>query len=163
MAFPGRGTTIACSEGNECLLSLDPKYFRRKMMKKHLSTLLLLTMVIATLPIFSGLATAQRRDRCETNNGRTSRGYNGESRRYYDGTTYYNDDSYDQDYGYGRRSMYDRHRKAINLGVSTGAGAIIGALIGGRRGALIGAAAGVAGGAIVTAKQRPRNNGRYQY
>ncbi|MFZ1701278.1 MAG: hypothetical protein WBO10_17815 [Pyrinomonadaceae bacterium] len=69
-----------------------------------------------------------------------------------------NDDGY---YDYDRPNVYDRHRKAINLGVATGAGAVLGAIIGGKKGALIGAAAGVAGGAIFTKVQKPRNRPRY--
>lgn len=63
---------------------------------------------------------------------------------------YYNDDYYN------RPSYYQRHRKAINIGVAAGAGAIIGALIGGKKGALIGAGAGVGTGLIINKKQRPR-------
>jgi hypothetical protein len=75
-------------------------------------------------------------------------------------TRYYNQHQY---YGsnYGQPNAYDRHRKALNLAIGTGAGALIGALLGGKKGALIGAGAGLAGGAIVTAKQSPRNYYRY--
>lgn len=66
----------------------------------------------------------------------------------------------DNYYNGKRPNIYDRHRKAINIAVGTGAGAVLGAVIGGKKGALIGAAAGVAGGAIFTAKQAPRNHPR---
>ena len=78
------------------------------------------------------------------------------STRYYTEQGYYNQQEY-YNSGYGEPSVYDRHRKAFNLAIGTGAGALLGALIGGRKGALIGAGAGLAGGAIVTAKQSPRN------
>ena len=61
----------------------------------------------------------------------------------------------------GQPNVYDRHRKAFNLAIGTGAGALLGALLGGKKGALIGAGAGLAGGAIVTAKQAPRNYYRW--
>ncbi len=64
-------------------------------------------------------------------------------------------------YGYGQPNVYDRHRKAINLGAGTVAGMLIGGLIGGRKGALIGAGAGAIGGVIVTKKQAPRNYYRF--
>ncbi|HEX3101438.1 MAG TPA: hypothetical protein VHQ01_06600 [Pyrinomonadaceae bacterium] len=58
---------------------------------------------------------------------------------------------------YPGQTVYDRHRKAINLTVATGTGAVVGALFGGTKGAMIGATVGLATGAIITAKQRPRN------
>jgi len=78
-----------------------------------------------------------------------------QTRRYYSGSRV------TRSYYGSQPNVYDRHRKAINIGVATGVGAVLGALFGGKKGALIGAAAGVAGGAIVTAKQSPRNYYRY--
>jgi len=109
-----------------------------------------MTMLLAVaIPAFAGTATAQKRD-----NRRSDR-YNDQN---YDP---YFDEDYDDNAEYKRPNVYDRHRKAINLGVATGAGAILGAIFGGKKGALIGAAAGVATGAIITAKQKPRNTQRY--
>ncbi|MBV9242503.1 MAG: glycine zipper 2TM domain-containing protein [Acidobacteria bacterium] len=65
-------------------------------------------------------------------------------------------------YGLKKPNVYDRHRKAVNIGGGAVAGALLGALFGGRKGALIGAAVGAAGGAIVTKKQAPRNYYRYR-
>lgn len=109
-------------------------------------------------------ASAQTRY-CNDNNrrSRNTRTYYNENARYndrYDNDRYDND-GYVYDNGYKKPNVYDRHRKAINIAVATGAGAVLGALLGGKKGALIGAAAGVAGGAIVTAKQKPRNYYRY--
>jgi hypothetical protein len=86
-----------------------------------------------------------------------------ESRTYYNNDSYYNNGSYNDGYttNTGAPNVYDRHRKAMNIAIATGAGAIIGALIGGKKGALIGAGAGVATGAIITAKQAPRNYYKY--
>jgi hypothetical protein len=53
-------------------------------------------------------------------------------------------------------SFYRRHRNASNVGIGTGAGAVIGALAGGRKGALIGAAAGGGGGALYTYKLKKK-------
>ena len=120
-------------------------------MKKYISTFLLATIVAVSIPMFAGSATAQRRDRYR------------ESRDNYDNGQYTQNDDYNGNgYGYNQPKVYDRHRKAINLTVATGAGAIIGALLGGKKGTWIGAAAGVATGAIITKKQQPRNyNYRY--
>jgi hypothetical protein len=49
-------------------------------------------------------------------------------------------------------SFYRRHRNASNIGLATGAGAVIGALAGGRKGALIGAGVGAGSGAVYTYK-----------
>jgi len=83
----------------------------------------------------------------------------GQTRRYDNNRTRYTNRDQNRRgvYGYEQPNVYDRHRKAINIGVATGVGALIGALIGGKKGALIGGAAGVAGGYIVTKKQAPRN------
>ena len=122
------------------------------MIKKFTTMFLMALILAAAVPMMSISASAQTR-------------YSGRERRY--NTQRTNQRYYGGGYGnYGGRNevtTYDRHRKAINLTVATGAGAIIGALIGGKKGALIGTAAGLAGGAIITAKQKPRNpyNRRY--
>jgi hypothetical protein len=53
-------------------------------------------------------------------------------------------------------SFYRRHRNRINMGLGTGAGALLGGLLGGRKGALIGGAAGLGGSALYTYKLRPK-------
>ena len=57
------------------------------------------------------------------------------------------------------RSFYEKHRDKINVGIGTGAGAILGGLINGKKGSLIGAIAGAGGGALYTYKIR--KNSRY--
>ncbi len=56
-----------------------------------------------------------------------------------------------------RPGFYRRHRKAINIGAGTAAGALVGGLLGGKKGAVIGGLAGAGGGALVTHKQKPKN------
>ena len=58
---------------------------------------------------------------------------------------------------YKRPNFYQRHRNLINIGIGTGAGALLGGLIGGKKGALIGTAAGAGGSALYTYKIRPKN------
>lgn len=53
-------------------------------------------------------------------------------------------------YSYNRPSFYRRHRNVINLGIATGAGALIGGIIRGGRGAGIGALIGAGSGALYT-------------
>jgi hypothetical protein len=55
-----------------------------------------------------------------------------------------------------RPSFYRRHRNAINIGIATGAGALIGGLLGGRRGAGFGLLAGAGSGALYTYKLNPK-------
>lgn len=63
---------------------------------------------------------------------------------------------------YEKRSVYDKHRNIINIGIGTGIGALIGAIAGGKKGALIGAAAGAGGGALYTYKIKPKKNRYYR-
>lgn len=58
---------------------------------------------------------------------------------------------------YEKQNVYDRHRNLINIGVGTGAGALIGALIGGKKGALIGTAIGAGGSALYSYKINPKD------
>lgn len=74
----------------------------------------------------------------------------------------YNENGNYRTYDDGRPNVYQRHRKAFNIGIGAGAGAIVGALFGGRKGALIGAAAGAGGGYIATKVQSPKNYYRYR-
>jgi hypothetical protein len=62
---------------------------------------------------------------------------------------------------YQRPNFYKRHRNAINIGIGTAAGALLGGLIGGRRGALIGTLAGAGGGALYTYKIKPKRHYYY--
>jgi hypothetical protein len=116
------------------------------MIRKSITSFLMAIMFAVTIPALAGTVSAQRRG--------NDRRYDRYDNRYDDR---YTNEDYNDNGEYKRPNVYDRHRKAINIGVATGAGAIIGALIGGKKGALIGAAAGVATGAIITRKQRPRN------
>jgi hypothetical protein len=51
---------------------------------------------------------------------------------------------------YRRPSFYRRHRNLVNVGIATGAGALIGGLLRGKRGAGIGALIGAGSGALYT-------------
>ncbi len=63
---------------------------------------------------------------------------------------------------YRKPSVYKRHRNLINIGIGTGAGALLGALIGGKKGALIGAAAGGGGSALYSYKINPKTRRYYR-
>jgi len=146
-------------------------------MKKIISTMVMGLMVAAAGTMMSVSADAQTRA-CQTRshykyNGHDNglhKGWNKNKKRgnreyreayyadrYNDGRNY-NNKRY---YGNNRPNVYQRHRKAMNIGIGTGAGAILGGLIGGKKGAIIGAAAGAGGGYIVTKVQKPTNHRRY--
>lgn len=114
-------------------------------------------MLTVAIPAMATTSFAQTRN--------YKRQYNSERRQYDDNRYQDNGQNYDESGyydGYKKPNVYDRHRKAMNIAIATGAGAIIGALIGGKKGAVIGAGAGVAAGAILTKKQKSRNyNYRY--
>ncbi len=64
---------------------------------------------------------------------------------------------YTQSYVAQRRpSFYRRHRNLINIGIGTGAGALIGGLLGGRRGVAYGLLGGAGAGALYTYKLNPK-------
>lgn len=95
-------------------------------------------MIGVAIPVFAETATAQ-----------TTRYYNSRTGTY---TTV------------KRPNFYRRHRKAFNIGIGTGLGALVGGLLGGKKGLVIGGLAGAGGGAYFTHKQRPKNYvRRYSY
>ena len=61
-----------------------------------------------------------------------------------------------------RPSFYRRHRNLINIGIGTGAGALLGGLIGGRKGAAWGALAGGGSSALYTYKINPKKRRYYR-
>ena len=101
------------------------------MKKRLMATFIALVMLVGMIPLLATSASAQKyyyyRDRA----GRTHR------------TT-------------KKPSFYRRHRNASNIGLATGAGAVIGALAGGRKGALIGAGVGAGSGAVYTYKLKKK-------
>ncbi len=60
------------------------------------------------------------------------------------------------------KNVYKKHRNLINIGIGTGAGALIGALVGGKKGALIGTAVGAGGSALYTYKINPKTKRYYR-
>ena len=104
-------------------------------MKKFLATFLTIAMFAVMMPLMA--------------NAQTKR-YNRNNRTYSTQT-------------YQKPSVYKRHRNLINIGIGTGAGALLGALIGGKKGALIGAAAGAGGSALYTYKIKPKRNNYRRY
>ena len=106
-------------------------------MKKFIATFVLMVMMAIMIPMSAD---------AQTRNGRYYQNNRSNNSRYYK-----------------RPNVYDRHRKAINIGGGAAGGAILGGLIGGKKGAVIGALLGAGGGAIVTAKQKPRNYVKRRY
>lgn len=125
-------------------------------MRKLLATFVLAAMMLIALPL-----AAEAHNGCRRHRRASSRSY--ASQRYYAPQRYYNSAysrGYSQGYSRGyyapRPSFYRRHRNLVNVGVATGAGALIGALTGGRRGALIGTGVGAGAGALYTYVLRPK-------
>lgn len=141
-------------------------------MKKTLVGLLMFFVFAITVPLAVDAQTCRtrnvRRSSYGRNYARTNRYYNntsyGRTNSYYNNRGYatrsYN--NYGYTYGQSRPSFYRRHRNLINVGVGTGAGALIGALVGGRRGALIGTAIGAGGSALYTYGIRPKQRRYYR-
>lgn len=94
------------------------------------------------------------------------RNYNARNRYYrgYSNRGYVNRGYATRGYVYEQRrpSFYRRHRNLINIGIATGAGALIGALAGGKKGALIGTAIGAGSGALYTYGLNPKKRRYYR-
>ncbi len=137
-------------------------------MKKFLVGTLLLFVFAITLPVLTYAQSCRiRGNRARsTNYSYANYGYN--QRRNYNRGNYerrnYNRVSYQPTTYYGgqRPSFYRRHRNLINIGIGTGAGALIGGLLGGRRGAGYGLLAGAGTSALYTYKIRPKQRRYYR-
>ena len=114
-------------------------------MKKFFATAMMMAMIAVSVPVLSSSVSAQ-----------TRRSY--QNRNSY--STPYNGNRYNS--RYDDRSTYQKHRNLINIGIGTGAGALIGALIGGGKGALIGGAIGAGGSALYTYKLNPKTHKYYR-
>lgn len=111
-------------------------------MKKFLVLVIALFVFAVTLPVAAEAQSCRRKARKKSSVSRT----------------YRNNPRYAvQGYQAQRRpSFYRRHRNLINIGIGTGAGALVGGLIGGRRGAGWGMLAGAGSGALYTYKINPK-------
>lgn len=119
--------------------------------------------LLAVTFFVSTVANAQ--GRCEKPR---NRGYVGSNNDYqyadYDRNRGYNR-NYERGYDRNQRrpSFYRRHRNLMNIGISTGAGALVGGLIGGnRKGILKGAIVGAGAGALYTYVINPKKKNRFR-
>lgn len=108
-------------------------------MKKVISGFILTAMLAVMIPFMATTADAQRYVKTYKSNGRT----------YVTRTN-------------KKPSIYRKHRNLINIGIGTGAGALLGGLFGGKKGALIGALAGGGGSALYTYKLNPKKTRYYK-
>lgn len=104
-------------------------------MKKFIATFMMMAMMAVVLPFAANAQT------------RNSRSYR--TRTY-------------SSQVYKKPNFYQRHRNLINIGIGTGAGALLGGLIGGKKGALIGTAVGAGGSALYTYKINPKTKRYYR-
>jgi len=107
-------------------------------MKKFLVSMIMLLMLAAMLPLSAEACPRHHRHRAA-------------AARRYRTTTYAT-----RSYVARRPSFYRRHRNMVNIGVATGAGALMGGLIGGRRGVGLGMLTGLGAGALYTYKLNPK-------
>ncbi|MDQ3130732.1 MAG: hypothetical protein M3Q99_08230 [Acidobacteriota bacterium] len=123
-------------------------------MKKFLVGLVMLFVLAVGLPLsveaHNGCSRHRsvRRTSYNRNYARTNRNYR--TNRYYrtsSANRYYETRGYST---YRRPSFYRRHRNVINVGIATGAGALLGGILRGKRGAGIGALIGAGSGALYT-------------
>ena len=107
-------------------------------MKKFLVSIMMMLTFAAVLPLSAEACPRHHRHRTYA------------TRRYR--TTTYRTASYVA----RRPSFYRRHRNMINIGIATGAGALVGGLLGGRRGVGLGLLDGAGAGALYTYKLNPK-------
>jgi outer membrane lipoprotein SlyB len=112
------------------------------MKKRLIATFMMIAMLAVMLPFSASTASAQ------------STRYNGNNRNY--NQRVYNQRVYNQRV-YKKPSVYSKHRNLINIGIGTGAGAILGALFGGKKGAAVGALVGGGGAAVYSYGIKPKN------
>lgn len=109
-------------------------------MRKYITSFMMAALVAVMIPMMPTEAAAQKRyTKTVTSNGQT---YARQTNK--------------------KPSIYRRHRNLINIGIGTGAGAILGGLIGGKKGAAIGALAGGGGSALYTYKLNPKKTRYYK-
>ncbi len=111
------------------------------MKKRLIATFIMIAMMAVMLPFSVTTASAQ-------------------TGRYYNSSRNYNQRAYNQRV-YKKPSTYSKHRNLINIGVGTGAGAIIGALVGGKKGAALGALIGGGGAAVYSYGIKPKKKTYY--
>lgn len=119
-------------------------------MKKFLAALIATLVFAVTLPISAEAQNCRGRKYRKSYAGRNYDGRRNHIRYAARG------------YSYERPSFYRRHRNLINIGIGTGAGALLGGLIGGRRGVGWGALAGAGGSALYTYKINPKKRRYYR-
>lgn len=110
------------------------------MKKRLIATFIMIAMMAVMLPFSAATASAQ------SSKYYSSRNYN---QRVYNNRVY------------KKPSTYSKHRNLINIGVGTGAGAIIGALVGGKKGAALGALIGGGGAAVYSYGIKPKKKTYY--
>ena len=111
-------------------------------MKKFLIVMLALFVFAVTLPVTAEAQSCRRKVRKSS-----------ATRTYRISTPRYAVNSYTAQ---KRPSFYRRHRNLINIGIASGAGALVGGLLGGRRGAGLGILGGAGAGALYTYKLNPK-------
>jgi hypothetical protein len=111
-------------------------------MKKVLASLLVLFVFMVGLPL-----TAEAHAGCP----RHRRARSSASRAYRATPTYRT-----AGYVYRKPTFYQRHRNLINVGIGTGAGALLGGILKGKRGAGYGALIGAGSGALYTYVLKPK-------
>jgi hypothetical protein len=107
-------------------------------MKKFLVSIMMLLVFATVLPLSAEACPRHRRHRT------------------YASTRYRHTTYATRSYVAKRPSFYRRHRNLINIGIATGAGALVGGLIGGRRGVGYGILGGAGAGALYTYKLNPK-------
>jgi hypothetical protein len=125
-------------------------------MKKFLVALVVLFVLMVSVPLTAEAHPGCRKHYSSKRYNRTS--YRNVNRARYN--SYSNRNYATRGYVYERPSFYRRHRNVINMGIGTGAGALIGGLLRGKKGALVGAGVGAGSSALYTYVLNPKRRRR---
>lgn len=130
----------------------------KEKMKKFLVGFLMFFVFAVTVPMAVDAQTCRGKKYRKAYSGKRYNARNRSYRQY--SSPYYATRGYA--YEQRRPNFYRRHRNLINLGIATGAGALVGALVGGKKGALIGTAIGAGSGALYTYGLNPKKRRYYR-
>lgn len=126
-------------------------------MKKFLTGFVILFVLMVSVPLATDAQTCRRNYSSRRYSRKNYRNVSRNNYRNYNRRNSYNRNGLSsREYVNDGPSFYRRHRNALNLGIGTGGGALIGALAGGRRGALIGTAIGAGSSALYTYVLNPK-------
>lgn len=130
-------------------------------MKKFIAGLIVLFVFAVTVPWSASAQTCRGNRKYKKSYAGQRYNARGYSNRYAP-RSYANRNYAAGEYAYRKRSLYQRHKHLVDIGIGTGAGALIGGLLRGKRGAGYGALIGAGSGLLYTTVLKPKKRTVYR-